>query len=383
MFCPKCKKEIIYDAYCYDCRFDLYAEYLERQEAERVLPDGYESKMGEEDDGEEEFVIIQTELFKYNGEGGHVVIPEGVESINERAFSDVKETLLSVIFPSTLKLIDGDAFSECVELKSVTLPEGLTELCTNAFRGCEALERVIIPSSLKCIPERAFAYCSSLTTLILNEGVELMEESAFEGCYNLPRLVLPDSVTYVGKRAFYECMSLLSVTVGRGLSSYTDVAEDAFGKCAAIEVVNRSEQALYPKNTDLGDLTFNATEIHRDGVSRIDVSDGFWFYTYDGIPYLIHTTERGENIVLPDNYRGKPYSVRASAGIGGNGTHSVTVGESVFEIQPYALYACDELIFRNPAGWRSDKSLLPLKLSDPRKNAERITTKRGERLYRK
>lgn len=73
----------------------------------------------------QEFVIKKGVLTKYNGPGGDVTIPEGVQKIGARVFYG------------------------CKSLKSVTIPEGVTEIGGFAFRGCTEMREVTVPKSVK------------------------------------------------------------------------------------------------------------------------------------------------------------------------------------------------------------------------------------------
>ena len=57
-----------------------------------------------------DFIIKNGELVKYKGEGGDVVIPEGVTSIGEHAFDNCR-SLISVTIPNSVTSIGKYAFS--------------------------------------------------------------------------------------------------------------------------------------------------------------------------------------------------------------------------------------------------------------------------------
>lgn len=63
----------------------------------------------------QDFVIENGVLTKYNGPGGDVTIPAGVTRI------------------------DIEAFKDCTDLTSVTIPESVTEIGYNVFTNCRRL----------------------------------------------------------------------------------------------------------------------------------------------------------------------------------------------------------------------------------------------------
>lgn len=66
------------------------------------------------------------------------------------------------------------AFSLCKKLKTVTIPDSVTEIQGGAFRGCSKLEKITIPDSVRSIGTGAFELCGSLKEItILNPDCRL------------------------------------------------------------------------------------------------------------------------------------------------------------------------------------------------------------------
>lgn len=89
-----------------------------------------------------DFEFEGTVLRYYVGEGGDVVVPNGVTEIGY------------------------DSFSECGAVTSVTIPEGVTSIGFSAFSYCDSLRRVTIPGSVTNIHKRAFEHCKDLTLYV-------------------------------------------------------------------------------------------------------------------------------------------------------------------------------------------------------------------------
>ncbi len=99
-----------------------------------------------------DFIIEGGVLKEYKGKGGDVVIPKGVTSIDEFAFSD------------------------CMKLTSITIPEGVTSIGACAFNCCSSLTSITIPESVTSIDDNAFWECSNLKQIsILNSTCEIGE----------------------------------------------------------------------------------------------------------------------------------------------------------------------------------------------------------------
>lgn len=68
-----------------------------------------------------EFVIEDGVLVKYKGKGGDIVIPEGVTTIEKEAFRG-KKKITSVVVPEGVREIGDFAFCDCIKLERVQLP---------------------------------------------------------------------------------------------------------------------------------------------------------------------------------------------------------------------------------------------------------------------
>ncbi|MBP5418950.1 MAG: leucine-rich repeat protein [Bacteroidales bacterium] len=177
--------------------------------------------------GEEyQVTSISNYAFQYNYDLKSVVIPEGVTEIGESAFRDC-DALQSVVIPKGVTTIGDHAFEYCRSLQSVVIPEGVTTIGNRAFYECEALESVVIPEGVTTISDYAFAYCHSLQSVIIPEGVTTIGNSAFYNCEALESVVIPDGVTYIDRDAFSGCSSLDTIFVE---STNTDLfRSDGYG----------------------------------------------------------------------------------------------------------------------------------------------------------
>lgn len=81
-----------------------------------------------------DFVIENGVLIKYRGSGGHVVIPDEITKIGDKAFEDCHK-LTSVIIPDSVTEIGNSAFNNCSKLIRITIPNSVTEITFDAFWG--------------------------------------------------------------------------------------------------------------------------------------------------------------------------------------------------------------------------------------------------------
>lgn len=98
------------------------------------------------------FNADQSTLLRFpEGRTGSYTIPDSVKTIGESAFENT--VISQVIIPDTVKKIEDDGFSDNNALKSIEIPESVTEIGIAALNYCDDLQSVIIHN-----PECSFGY---------------------------------------------------------------------------------------------------------------------------------------------------------------------------------------------------------------------------------
>ena len=105
-------------------------------------------------------------------------------------------------------MIDGSVFAGCTELRSISIPEGITIIDTGTFSGCSKLAEVTLPESLTTISRGAFLN-TGLTCINIPEAVTTIGSRAFDNCAELTGLNIPDGVTSIADDAFSDCSKLV------------------------------------------------------------------------------------------------------------------------------------------------------------------------------
>lgn len=150
-------------------------------------------------------------------------IPSGVTNIGSYAFRGTT-ALATVDLPAGVVNIGEYAFSGCTSLTSMNLPSSVARIGEGAFGRCLVLTSVNIPSSVKSIGTRAFEG-TALKSVSLPSGMTKIEDSVFIECTGLRDVNIPDSITSIGVGAFSECISLTSVNIS---ASVTEIGNATF-----------------------------------------------------------------------------------------------------------------------------------------------------------
>lgn len=197
--------------------FDEYMEDFDDEDWEPEM---------EHTDGEQ--IVLDrtgTKVLSVDEDAVDVVIPEGVKEICWDAFEDC-ESLKSITLPDSIRELGY--FKRCKSLKSIVIPNGVKELETDAFHECFSLETVEIPDSVQEIGDGAFSDCTSLKSIKLPLSLTSIGEFTFCDCSSLVKASIPANVKYIGFHAFENCHSLADLHLGQSDPSDLRIEGNAF-----------------------------------------------------------------------------------------------------------------------------------------------------------
>ena len=208
-----------------------------------------------------------------------IVLPDTITDVYSWYFSANRDTIESVVVPSSVTNISSGAFSGCGKLKEVVLPEGITEVPDWCFSSCGNLVSITIPSSVRRIGFAAFMNCTSLEGITIPGGVASIDGQAFMGCSILKEVELPPVLSEISINAFRGCSSLQSIVIPEGV---IDIGGSAFLGCASLETAS-----ILGPLTNISQSAFRDTGLTAISLPESLVSIGdYAFYGCEKLGYV-------------------------------------------------------------------------------------------------
>ncbi|MDE6102503.1 MAG: leucine-rich repeat domain-containing protein, partial [Ruminococcus sp.] len=294
------------------------------------------------------------EISKCDTSATEVIIPSEIEgvpvtSIGKSAFSVSyfsENILKSVEIPDSVTNIGDDAFYKCENLTSINIPAGVTHIGREAFEDCSSLESIEIPDGITIIEYGTFQRCKSLTSVKIPNSVTSIKVNAFEGCMNLESIEIPDSVTSIEGFAFSQCNSLKSVKIP---DSVTSIGGMAFQSAPWLDEKRKENPLVIVNNILIDGRTCSGDVIIPNSVTSIaDHAFDYSNLTSVKIPYGITSIEERTfydchnliSVEIPDSVM----SIGKRAFEDCTSLTSIKIPDSVTSIENYAFCENDNLI---------------------------------------
>jgi len=125
-------------------------------------------------------------------------------------------------------------------LKELNIPpehrgKPILKIGNNAFKDCTNLTSVSIPDSVTVIGDSAFENCTNLREITISKGVTTIGNYTFSECSKLSTISIPNTVIEIGSYAFYRCEALSIVNFN---NSFPNIRRHAFYDCTKLKEVH-------------------------------------------------------------------------------------------------------------------------------------------------
>lgn len=167
-----------------------------------------------------------------------IIIPDTITQIPDYAFKDLTG-LKTITIPNTVTSIENYVLEGCSGLTSVNLSSNLTKIGDYVFKDCSGLKNITIPNKVTTIGEGAFSGCSALKDVTLSNSMSVINKLLFSNCASLTSLKIPDSVTTIKNGiggmydAFNGCTGLEKILIP---DSVVTIEDRTFEDCKKLTI---------------------------------------------------------------------------------------------------------------------------------------------------
>lgn len=95
----------------------------------------------------------------------------------------------------------------------------------SSFEGCSTVRTIIIPDTVTNIGEYAFKNCTALENIEISGNVTEIKKGTFQGCTMLKEITIPSSVESIADGAFADCISLERIVISNPSCTIGDIPE--------------------------------------------------------------------------------------------------------------------------------------------------------------
>lgn len=222
-----------------------------------------------------------------------VIIPDNYTKIDYEC--GVAMSVKHLVVGGGVKIIEGGAFSACIELEDLDFGSGLS----NCYLG-----------------DRAFAgdAKSKMKHIALSEGIVSLGNFCFQNAQHLESIRLPETLINMGNFCFDNCLALNSITIPGNVDK---IGKNAFRLCPFTDIyLTTTDPAKIPMvwsaGTDFlafdGNCTFHHGHLDGweggvdsykddiDGVMTWDKAAPFYFMNWNGMPVLHFPSQLAEKV---------------------------------------------------------------------------------------
>ncbi|MES2661054.1 MAG: leucine-rich repeat protein [Verrucomicrobiota bacterium] len=287
----------------------------------------------------------------YTGPGGAVAVPDTIGGLPvvgiEGSAFEHESSITSITLPEGIGFIGSNAFFACDGLTSFTIPDSVTHIGSGAFSLCNGITQIEIPANVSTIDTGAFAFMGGLTQFTVDPLNT--EFSALDGVlFNFNRTTLlqypgglsgpysiPPDVTHIGDSAFASATGLTAVTF---TGDVTSIGRDAFANTGLTGVMIPASVTVIGPGAFAGCSNLLSIDVNALNGS---------FESINGVLF-----DEAQSTLLqypagkPDTGYVFPTSVSAigqSAFFGATHLTGVTMSAGLLTIGDFAFYGCSNL----------------------------------------
>ncbi len=203
-----------------------------------------------------------------------------------------------LVIPKGTKKISAWEYAQNNKIKSVTIPDSVTEIEDGAFWNCQNLKTITFGGGVREIKCSAFYGCTSLEEVVIPEGVTSIDSTAFSKCTKLRHISLPTTVEYLLAKIQF-CPNLEEINVKEG-NKYWRSVEGVLYRMDSAQIMElymiphgfKKDKITIPADVNKISADFSAYT----GISEINVEEGN--STFKSVGGILYSKDEANKLFL-------------------------------------------------------------------------------------
>lgn len=164
----------------------------------------------------------------------YIIIEDGITNLMAYSFTEC-HNLKYISIPKSVFMIEGMAFSNNYKLETINISDNhpCLYIGPGAFKNCHNLKNINIPNNNNLNINE-----NENENIIYYDSSNMFGDSTFEGCYKLSNINIPNNIKYIGENVFKDCTSLININIPKNVKS---ISHNSFDNCHSLKTVTIEE----------------------------------------------------------------------------------------------------------------------------------------------
>jgi hypothetical protein len=147
-----------------------------------------------------------------------VEIGKNVSSLGSHGFTQCGQ-LRTITVPTSVTSVGANTFEACGSLKAFVVPKGCTISEVSSFYANYSLQMISIPSGVKKIGRYLLRNSNSLPHITFPNSVTEILGYVMTNCQSIDEIIIPDTVTSLSGYTFDTCLTAQKLVIGSGITT--------------------------------------------------------------------------------------------------------------------------------------------------------------------
>lgn len=170
---------------------------------------------------------------------GHGTVSTRLIGGNIGVYSDM---LYKAEIGKNIKVITNFAFDYNSSLEIITMPNSITSILAQSFRGCYLLTFLIVPNAVSKLNTQWVLYCYSMKTIILPNSITSLDGQALRET-KFKTIVLPSRIQLLPAMFLDSTNALANIIIPKNITS---INASAFSSCTGMAYYDFSHHTAVP-----------------------------------------------------------------------------------------------------------------------------------------